>query len=105
MWLEERDAAFTHGSSRNSAPGFPFPLFFLLGRAVQGSAGNFGPASAAELALAVDICLVYPRLSPPVWSFGGLLIPILRTSLISSETFSHTGKQLSNKVRGLFCRV
>lgn len=105
MWLEERDAAFTHGSSRNSAPGFPFPLFFLLGRAGQGSAGNFGPASAAELALAVDICLVYPRLSPPVWSFWGLLIPILRTSLISSETFSHTGKQLSNKVRGLFCRV
>lgn len=63
-----------------------------------------------ELALAVDICLICPSLSPPVWVQWAVELlgpgdsnPQYFPNFICSPVSE--GKQLNNKVRGLFCRV
>lgn len=63
-----------------------------------------------ELALAVDICLICPSLSPPVWGQWAVeLLGPVDANPHYCPNFIYSllleGKQLSSKVRGLFCRV
>lgn len=81
MWLLEELSCFS------------LPFFLPFGKSSSGRA--LRPLQetlvlpvvlkSLELALALDICLVCPSLSLPVW---GLLIPILNASLIPSEISS-----------------